>query len=375
MLVEDHFHDEDWILTVDDKIQDILDEDSLKAMFTCICTKCRLARRLAISSSGQNGEGLQLDGIPDAFRLLAMCILAERPFLISLLLSRDTDDEVFEDCKSETQLVDETGIALEDARTLLRLKGLFFGASMMRYLRSPKKEEDKPQDGERTWLLNEILELTRKLSSPNDANELDIQSLMIGQLTFTSTKRMDTDRLNEFFPELWDDEVSVQSLGFLVMDMIWFLVGGSSMVMYMDALRSKPTSRPVGPLDWIKTISKEAFAKLEAEPELAQAFEVAFILIQPNGRFGLDGTPEENYAYADMHLRKLWPVSFLEDPFRVEGHRSNRSLDVWSVSTKASGESADSSYLEVEGNVFKWLLVTFYSIMFCRMKLICVTAF
>ncbi|KAG4439936.1 hypothetical protein IFR05_004562 [Cadophora sp. M221] len=358
MLVENHFHDDDWMLTVDDKIQSVLDEDSLKALFTCACTKCRLARRLAINSSSRNGEGLQLDGVPDTFRLLAMCILAEKPFLISLLLSRDIDDEVFEDCKSETQLVDETGIALEDARTLLRLKGLFFGVSMMRYLRSPKKE-DKPQDGERTWLLNEILELTRKLSSPNDASELDLQSMMIGQLTFTTTKRMDTDRLNEFFPELWDDEVSIQSLGFLVMDMIWFLVGGSAMVMYMDALRSKPASRPAGPLDWIKAISKEAFTNLEAEPELAQAFEVAYILIQPTGRFGLDGTPEENYAYADMHLRKLWPVSFPDDPFRVGGHRSNRSLDVWSVSTKASGEQADANYVEMEGNVFKWLILRY----------------
>ncbi|KAH7379770.1 hypothetical protein BKA64DRAFT_235952 [Cadophora sp. MPI-SDFR-AT-0126] len=355
MLVEHHFHDEDWTHTVDDRIQSILDEDSLKALFTCACTRCRLSRRLAIASSSSNGEGLQLDGIPDAFRLLSMCILAEKPFLISLLLSRDIDDEVFEDCKSETQLVDATGIALEDARTLLRLKGLFFGASMMRYLRSPKKD-DKPQDAERTWLLNEILELTRKLSSPNDASELDIQSMMISQLTFTTTKRMDTDRLNEDFPELWDDDVSIQSLGFLVMDMIWFLVGGSSMVTYMDALRSKPTSRPAGPFDWIKAIPKEAFAKLEAEPELAQAFEVAYILIQPNGRFGLNGTPKENYEYADMHLRKLWPVSFLDDPFRVGGHRSNRSLDVWSVSTKASTE-ADANYVEMEGSVFKWLIL------------------
>ena len=129
------------------------------------------------------------------------------------------------------------------------------------------------------------------------------------------------------------------------------------MVIYMDALRSKPTSRPAGPFDWIKAISKEAFVKLEAEPELAQAFEVAYILIQPTGRFGLDGTPEENYAYADMHLRKLWPVSFLDDPFRVGGHRSNRSLDVWSVSTKASTE-ADANYVEMEGSVFKWLQVT-----------------
>ncbi|KAG4412375.1 hypothetical protein IFR04_014495 [Cadophora malorum] len=357
LLVETHFHDDDWMYTVDDRIQAILDEDSLKALFTCACTRCRLSRRLAIASSGSNREGLQLDGVPDALRLLSMCILAEKPFLISLLLSRDIDDEVFEDCKSETQLVDATGIALEDARTLLRLKGLFFGVSMMRYLRSPKKD-DKPQDGERTWLLNEILELTRKLSSPNDASELDLQTMMISQLTFTTTKRMDTDRLNDFFPELWDDDVSIQSVGFLIMDMIWFLVGGSSMVIYMDALRSKPTSRPAGPFDWIKAISKEAFVKLEAEPELAQAFEVAYILIQPTGRFGLDGTPEENYAYADMHLRKLWPVSFLDDPFRVGGHRSNRSLDVWSVSTKASTE-ADANYVEMEGSVFKWLILRY----------------
>ena len=127
------------------------------------------------------------------------------------------------------------------------------------------------------------------------------------------------------------------------------------MVMYMDALRSKPTSRPVGPFEWIKTISKEAFTQLEAEPELAQAFEVAYILVQPNGRFGLDGTVEEKYAYADMHLRKLWPVSFPEDPFRVGGHRSNKSLDAWSVVTKTSGDQADGNYVEMEGNVFKWL--------------------
>lgn len=358
MLVEHHFHDEDWMQTLDDKISAILDEDSLKALFTCSCTKCRLSRRLAIASSSRSGEGLQLDGVPDALRLLAMCILAEKPFLISILLSRDVDDEVFDECRSETQLVEDTGIALEDARMLLRLKGLFFGVSMMRYLRSPKKD-DKPQDGERTWLLNEILELTRKLSSPNNPSEQDFQDMMIGQLTFTTTRRMATDRRNDFFPELWEDQVSLQSLGFLIMDMIWFLVDGSAMVMYMDGLRSKPTSRPpLTPFDWIKRISREAFTKLESEPELAQAFEVAYILIQPTGRFGLNGTLEENFAYADLHLRKLWPVEFLEDPFRVGGHRQNKSLDMWSVDTKgsASGEMVDTTnYVEMEGNIFKWL--------------------
>jgi hypothetical protein len=214
-------------------------------------------------------------------------------------------------------------------------------------------------------MLNEILELTRKLSSPNDASEREIQESMIGNLTFTTTRRMATDRLNEFFPELWDDQVSVQSLGFLIIDMIWFLIGGSSMVMYLDGVRSmdaqrqKPAARAATPFDWIKAISKEAFAKLETEPELAQAFEVAYILIQPNGRFGLDGTPEENYTYADTHLRKLWPVNFLEDPFRVGGHRPNRSLDVWSISTKGSAEAADVNYVEMEGNVFKWLILRY----------------
>ncbi|KAL2061386.1 hypothetical protein VTL71DRAFT_7659 [Oculimacula yallundae] len=338
MLVEDHFHDQDWLQTVDDRIQSIFDEDSLKAMFTCTCSKCRLARRLAIASSIPQRGGLQLDGVSDAFRLLAMCILAGKPFLISLLLSREIDDEVFEVCNSETQMVDATGISLDDARTLLKLKNLFFGVSIMRYLRS-SKSEDKPQDGERTWLLNEILELTRKLSSPDDASERDLRSMMVGQLVFTTTKRMDGERLNGNFPELWDDDMSVQSLGFLVMDM--------------------PTSRPSGAFDWLKTISKEAWNDLDAEPELAQAFEVAYILIQPNGRFGLDGTPEQNYSYADMNLRKLWPVTFPDDPFRVGGNLSNRSLDIWSIPAKAPGDQADGDYLEMAGNVFKWLLLRY----------------
>lgn len=358
-LVAQHFHDEDWMETVDDRIYALFDEDSLKAMFTCSCTKCRLARRLAIASSSQNGEGLQLDGMGDALRLLAMCILASKPFLIAVLLARGVDDDSFDDCRAETHLVEDTGIALEDARTLLRLKGLFFGVGITQYLRSSKKD-DKPEDAERTWMLNELLELTRRLSSPNDPSERELQVKMVGQLTFTTTRKMATDRKNDVFPELWDDQMSLQSLGYLVIDMIWFLVGGSAMVKYMDELRlmelqrQRTTSRNT-PYEWIKAISKDAFQELESEAELAQAFEVAYILIQPNGRFGLDGTTEENYIYADAKLRKLWPVSFLEYPVRDHGNRPNRSLDVWSISTRGSAEAADGGYVEMEEDVFKWL--------------------
>ncbi|KAK2623590.1 hypothetical protein QTJ16_007144 [Diplocarpon rosae] len=330
MLVEHHFQDDDWWQTLDERISVILDEDSLKAMFTCSCTKCRLARRLTISSM-KNGGGLQLDRIEDSLRLLAMCILAEKPFLISVLLSVEVDDRVFEEFSSETQVVDETGIAIGDARVLLRFKGLFFGVGILRYLRSSRKE-DMPQDGERTWILNEMLELTRMLSSPSDGQE-DIQEKSIGQLTFTTTRRMAADRLNEDFPELWTDQVSPQSIGFLVMDMIWFLVGGSAL----------------------------AFAKLESEPELAQAFEVAYILIQPCGRFGIEGSPGEKYTYADLHLRKLWSNEFLESPTRAGGSKHKRSLDVCSISTRSSTmDTADTAnYVEIEGDVFKWIIARY----------------
>ncbi|PBP26347.1 hypothetical protein BUE80_DR002605 [Diplocarpon rosae] len=359
MLVEHHFQDDDWWQTLDERISVILDEDSLKAMFTCSCTKCRLARRLTISSM-KNGGGLQLDRIEDSLRLLAMCILAEKPFLISVLLSVEVDDRVFEEFSSETQVVDETGIAIGDARVLLRFKGLFFGVGILRYLRSSRKE-DMPQDGERTWILNEMLELTRMLSSPSDGQE-DIQEKSIGQLTFTTTRRMAADRLNEDFPELWTDQVSPQSIGFLVMDMIWFLVGGSALVIYIDGLRSRPNSRPpVTSFDWIKRIPKKAFAKLESEPELAQAFEVAYILIQPCGRFGIEGSPGEKYTYADLHLRKLWSNEFLESPTRAGGSKHKRSLDVCSISTRSSTmDTADTAnYVEIEGDVFKWIIARY----------------
>ncbi|KAI9051790.1 hypothetical protein LZ554_004057 [Drepanopeziza brunnea f. sp. 'monogermtubi'] len=357
MLLERHFHDKDWIKTLDNEISFILDEESLRAMFNCSCEICIPARGLAISSSNRGGE-LQLDGVGDSLRLLATCILAEKPFLIILLLSVDIDDDAFEECKSETQLVGLARIAPVDARILLQLKGLFFGVGIMRYLRSSRKE-DLPQEVERAWILTEILELTRKLSFPTDASDKEIRDMMIGQLTFTTTTQMETDRTNKCFPELWEDQVSIQSLGFIIMDMIWFLVGGSSLVVHMDGLRSKPTSRPPATsFDWIKRITKETFAKLENQPELAQAFEVAYILIQPTGRFGLNGTPGENYAYADLHLRRLWTVEAPGDSSRGLERSRNKSLD---ASTKeTAGEIADSgNYIEMRENVFKWLIARY----------------
>ncbi|EKD13632.1 hypothetical protein MBM_08350 [Drepanopeziza brunnea f. sp. 'multigermtubi' MB_m1] len=289
MLLERHFHDKDWIQKLDNEISVILDEESLRAMFNCSCEICIPARGLATSSSNRGGE-LQLDGVGDSLRLLATCILAEKPFLIILLLSVDIDDDAFEECKSETQLVGLARIALVDARILLQLKGLFFGVGIMRYLRSSRKE-DIPQEAERAWILTEILELTRKLSFPTDAFDEEIRDMMIGQLTFATTAQMATDRT-----------ISSQSLGFIIMDMIWFL--------------------------------------------LAQAFEVAYILIQPTGRLGLNGTPGENYAYADLHLRRLWTVEAPGDSSRGLDRSRNKSLD---ASTKeTAGEIADlGNYVEM----------------------------
>ncbi|KAI6707838.1 hypothetical protein JHW43_009632, partial [Diplocarpon mali] len=358
-LVGNHFHEEDWWQSLDERIGLLLDEDSLDAMFACACNKCRLARRLAISSS-KSGGGLQLDGIEDALRLLAMCILAERPFLISVLLSVEVDDRVFAGFASERQLVDETGLALGDARTLLRFKGLFFGLGITRYLRSARKE-DVPPDGERTWILHEMLELTRMLSFPGGAPQ-DLHDRTIGDLTFTTTRRMATDRVNDAFPDLGADPVAPQSLGFLIMDMIWFLVGGSALVVYMDALRSRSSSRPAAtPFEWIKRIPKKAFAKLESEPELAQAFEIAYILTHPAGRFGIDGSPRDAYSYADLHLRKLWPKFFLEGPARGASAQQPRGRDASSISTRSSAtEMADpASYVEIEGDVFRWIIARY----------------
>ncbi|KAK6581155.1 hypothetical protein PZA11_006643 [Diplocarpon coronariae] len=289
-----------------------------------------------------------------------MCILAERPFLISVLLSVEVDDRVFAGFASERQLVDETGLALGDARTLLRFKGLFFGLGITRYLRSARKE-DVPPDGERTWILHEMLELTRMLSFPGGAPQ-DLHDRTIGDLTFTTTRRMATDRVNDAFPDLGADPVAPQSLGFLIMDMIWFLVGGSALVVYMDALRSRSSSRPAAtPFEWIKRIPKKAFAKLESEPELAQAFEIAYILTHPAGRFGIDGSPRDAYSYADLHLRKLWPKFFLEGPARGASAQQPRGRDASSISTRSSAtEMADpASYVEIEGDVFRWIIARY----------------
>jgi hypothetical protein len=325
----------------DDKIQSILSSVALRAPCSVSCARCQ---------QFETAYPIRFDGIHRARRLFSICILIDDPLLICLLLGRDFNDERFVACRSEEDLISGATISRDTAKALLGWKPLFFRISIVNYIRSKRPDNDSPQTPERNFVMDETLELIAKLEARAKAGQSSSQrAIRIGELTFAMFNQVAYDcPLRQGHP-IWDEVISVQSLGFLLLDIIWFLIGGSRSVLRLDNFRY----RDVWTVDWVKLTPKEELQKLENEPKLEKAFQLSWILVQPRGKFGLSGMDVENYHWAVYHFHNIWSqmeLDVIQDP------EPSRSPDAMSVSTRnpgTDGVSKSEPYEEIDAPELK----------------------
>jgi hypothetical protein len=327
----------------EEKIRSILSPVTLCAPCSRPCARCQ---------QFETACPIQFEHIASAQRLFVICILIDDPLLICLLLSKGFNDAKFGACRSEEDLIKDAGISPNAAKALLNLKHPFFRVSIVKYIRSRRQDNDCPQDTERNFVMDEMLDLMGKLEVRAKAGQNGTQkSIRIEDLTFAKSSPLIYDRPIRQCPPSWDDEVSVQSLGFLLLDIIWFLIGGSNTVLRLDKFRYGDAWTVEG----VKLTPKEELQKLGNEPKLETAFELAWILVQPSGKFGLSGVNGRNYHWAVEHFHKIWPqmdFDIIQDP------EPSRSPDAMSVSTSnhgADGFSHFEAYEEIDAPETRWL--------------------
>jgi len=343
-LLED-FREQELTSIPEDKIRVILSSVALHAPCSVACAQCQ---QLAAAYP------IRFEGIDHAQRLFAICILIDDPLLICLLLGKGFDDARFGACRSEEDLINGATVSSITAKALLDLKHSFFRIGIVKYVRSKRLDNDCPQNSERNFVMDEMLDLMAKLEKRAEAGQEGTQRrIRIGELTFAKPSQVTYDRPMRQGPPIWDDEVSVQSLGFLLLDVIWFLIGGSKTVLRLDNFRY----RDVWTVEWVKLTPKEELLKLENEPKLEKAFELAWVLVQPSGEFGLSGLEIENYHWAVDHFHKIWSqmdFDVIQDP------EPTRSPDAMSVSTRNFGTEGIphfEPYEEIDAPELRWLWV------------------
>jgi len=262
-------------------------------------------------------------------------------------LQNDMNDARFQAVTSEEDLKRGLGIDRVDARILLRTKYLFFGINFFKYLHS-WRQRDRPQSEERNWIINELLELMRKIASPSNDREERIQAdCKIDKLIIRKTDATATDRVEIIPSKSRNEIISIQSLGYLVLDVLWFLYGGAVAVDAFDKLR----------MSSLKAILKNSATLMDLDPETSMAFEMAWIMIQPKDKSCLRPAPDgsQDYHYIHTEFRKVWPSSVIhtflsQDPCR--------SLDIISISTNQNSSQSSSHFEELEeARGFRWLSV------------------
>ncbi len=336
-------HEESWTPEFNSAIVAILNDDIIRDIFLCSCLQGPGHQ----STTAPNVQDMPSAGIQASRRLLATCIMSDRPWLIMKFLQCDVNDAKFQAFNSEEDLKRGAGIDRVDARILLRTKYLFFGINFFKYLHSWSRR-DRPQSEERNWIINELLELMRKIALPSNEREERIQAdSKIDKLIIRKTDATAMDRVEIMPSKSRNEIISIQSLGYLVLDVLWFLHGGAKAVDDFDKLR----------MSGLKSILKHSATLMDLDPETSMAFEMAWIMIQPREKSCLRPAPDgsQDYHYIHTEFRKIWPSSVIHSFLSQD---PNRSPDLISISTNQNSSQSSSHFEELEeARGFRWLYV------------------
>jgi hypothetical protein len=144
----------------------------------------------------------------------------------------------------------------------------------------------------------------------------------IRHLTFANQSGMDFTRTLEFNTLPWTKPLSLQSFGFLLLDIIFFLDQGVEGVAMLDSLREQQP-----PSDsWFENIRASVIERLRHNSKLplGRTLDLARALIQPQGPFGL--STETSYEYLDSQLARIWrEISTANDTSQDQLSRGNTS--------------------------------------------------
>lgn len=320
-----------WTPEFEQKLPAIFNDEAVRAMFKCSCMQ------------RPGGQAFQppTGSIQRSRRLFATCIIAGKSRLIIsfLRLSPPFDDSEFEASNNEGLLERKTRIGKGDAKILLEWKHLFFSVNLAMYLRS-SRQDDPPGREEINWLLDEVQKTVKKIASDGLSHMRYHAPQSIGDIVIRKSAARAVDRTANLRSRILRHPITTQSLGFLVLDLIWFILGGGRNVVWLDKTRSEG-------VDWVKRLSLK---EVELEPDLLMAFEMVWILIQPpQGSFTLIG--EYDFHYVHAQLQTIWPSTTVGTILPSDGDRSRDG----SISTLDTG-SVRCDFKEVEGaEGFRWM--------------------
>jgi hypothetical protein len=249
-------HEPNWSKSLDSRLSAIFDDGIVQDLASCSCFQ---------------GLGIELAaGITSRRRLFATCIIIEKPNLINNFLLSDFDDNKFVAARSDCDVIH---VNRHDATILWKAKYLFFGVKLARYLRS-SATNNRPGDEERNWLINELLELLRKFAKPTNDREVELRynttthNVAIGRIDISEVDQTEVTILTT--P---NDAITIHSIGFLILDILWFIRGGRLAVTAFDDQRTAT-------LHLIRKFSTPLIDLEGSNNALSQAFEMAWVMIQ-----------------------------------------------------------------------------------------------
>jgi hypothetical protein len=285
---------------------------------------------------------------------LATCIISRRPWLIYNFLEGDIDDDKFNNYVTEIEFPDPSNISLEDATVLLRHKELFFDGgriNLFKHIRSTKPK-DRPSNEERNWLINELLSLLAKLALAPDQSRKIPKEARIRDITIRDSPSRPDDRKEasnevsagqssqEAIMNLGDERVCMQSLGYLLFDLIWFFAGGGNCVLALDENRTQG-------VEWIK---KTFWKELNQLPDLYNVFQIVRIMICPDPEFGFSKNDEgrENFRHISKLLHDIWPHITSE---QVIDPQKGKETDAASLLGRGLSSRGTSKFEEVDPEI------------------------
>jgi hypothetical protein len=342
--------DKDWIKTCTEEIDDILKHTTVRDVLSCPCVECKEGRSRLAPIPGTNDVSTWVGKMEKSKRLFAICIIADLPYLIYPFLQRNFDDRQFDEYNTGTELAEDIGLSLENAKLLLCKKDAFFDGgriSLFTYIRSTKPRGDRPSVDERNWLIDEFLLFLEKLDLAPDAPARKLpKAVTVREIMIPDSPARPLDREAQAVADFGGQVVRMQSLGYLILDLICFIAGGGC---YVQSLDKRRTAEP----DWVKQTD---WTVLDEIPELPKAFQLAWIMICSNENFGLskDDRGNDNFKYVSQQFRRIWPHTTshpLPDP------EKEKNSDRTSLSSQGLGSPGNSIYKEIDPGIFRWMRV------------------
>jgi hypothetical protein len=342
--------DKDWAKTRAEEIDDILSHTIIRDVLSCPCVECKEGWSRSAPILGNNDISFWVGKMGKFKRLFATCIIADRPYLIYSFLQRDFDDGQFDECITATDLVEEVSLSVENAKSLLCKKEAFFDGgriSLFTYIRSTKPTGDRPSVEERNWLIDELLMLLEQLALEAGASSRKLpEDATISEITIRDSPKRPPDRDEQAITNLGDERLCMESLGYLILDLICFIAGGGRYVQSLDKCRTPG-------LNWVK---ERDWTILDHIAELPKAFQLVWFMIYPNEDFGLSKNDHgnDNFKYVAQQFRRIWPNT-TKHP--VNDPEKEKNSDLISLSSQGLGNPGNSTYEEIQPGTFRWMYV------------------